>query len=148
MNADIDLIPCPSCGASNRVAREKLREHLEPVCGQCGSALSASDRPVHVTDESFDRDVRHSRLPVLVDLWAPWCAPCRMIAPTLEAVAQEMAGRLRVAKLNVDENPATADRLGVHGIPTLVVFKDGQEVDRIVGALPKNALMRRLTALV
>ena len=148
MSSDIQLVSCPKCGTSNRVAREKLDRNIEPTCGRCGQALSASDGPVHVSDETFERDVRQSSLPVLVDLWAPWCAPCRMIAPTLEAVAREMSGRLRVAKVNVDENPATADRLGVQGIPTLLVFKDGREVDRIVGVLSKNALMKRLQALV
>jgi thioredoxin 2 len=143
----MEIVDCPSCGAANRVSQEKLSQNLDPKCGQCGAALSASDQPIHVTDATFERDVRKSTLPVLVDLWAPWCGPCRMIAPTLEAVAKEMSGRLRVAKLNVDDNPLTADRLGVQGIPTLVVFKNGQEVDRIVGALPKQALMKRLDAL-
>jgi thioredoxin 2 len=148
MSSDIDLVTCPRCGASNRVLQERLDRNLEPTCGRCGAVLSASDAPVQVSDETFEREVRQSRLPVLVDLWAPWCAPCRMIAPTLEALARELSGRLRVAKVNVDENPATADRLGVQGIPTLLVFRDGREVDRIVGALPKSALMRRLQALV
>ena len=117
------------------------------MCGQCGAALVAQTTPVAVSDATFESEVLQSKLPVLVDLWAPWCGPCRMIAPAIEAIAQEKAGRLRVAKVNVDENPMTAERLGVQGIPTLVVFKNGREVDRIVGALPKPALLRRLEAV-
>jgi len=143
----VDIVPCPACGASNRLAHDKLAQGLEPVCGQCGATLAAEAGPVHITDATFEREVRQSKLPVLLDLWAPWCAPCRMIAPALESIAREMAGRLRVVKLNVDENPGTANQLGVQGIPTLVVFKDGKEIDRIVGAVPKQALVRRLENL-
>jgi thioredoxin 2 len=147
-DATIELVGCPACGAQNRVDPLKARD-LAPVCGQCGSALpsAASAGPVHVTASTFEHEVERATLPVLVDLWAPWCAPCRAIAPTLDAIAQEMAGRVRVAKVNVDENPEIAERLGVQGIPTLVVFKDGREVDRMVGALPKHAIVSRLEAV-
>jgi thioredoxin 2 len=147
-DASIDLVRCPACGAQNRVDSQKARD-LAPVCGQCGSALprAASVVPVHVTAATFEREVERATVPVLVDLWAPWCAPCRAIAPALDAIAQEMAGRVRVAKVNVDENPDIAERLGVQGIPTLVVFKDGREVDRMVGALPKHAIVSRLEAV-
>jgi thioredoxin 2 len=148
MSAEPVVVACPSCGAGNRVSPERVAENLQPVCGQCGAVLSAEGHPVAVTDDTYAREVEQSSLPVLVDLWAPWCRPCLMIAPTLEAIAREMAGRLRVAKVNVDENPGTAGRLGVQGIPTLIVVKDGREVDRIVGALPKQALLRRLEAVV
>jgi thioredoxin 2 len=147
MQNSSEIVTCPACGAKNRVAAEKVDQNLAPVCGQCGAALVARAKPVAVSDATFESEVLQSKLPVLVDLWAPWCGPCRMIAPAIEAIAQEKAGRLRVAKVNVDENPMTAERLGVQGIPTLVVFKDGQEVDRIVGALPKPALLRRLDAV-
>ena len=143
----VDIVKCPACGASNRLAHDKLAQGLEPVCGQCGATLVAEAGPVHITDATFEREVRQSKLPVLLDLWAPWCGPCRMIAPALESIAREMAGRLRVVKLNVDDNPGTANQLGVQGIPTLVVFKDGKEIDRIVGAVPKQALVRRLESL-
>ena len=97
-----------------------------------------------MTDATFTAEVERSPLPVLLDLWAPWCGPCQMLAPVLEELATEMAGRVRVAKLNVDENPAIATRFNVRGIPTLLVLKAGQEVDRIVGVQPKAEIARRL----
>ena len=141
------ILTCPSCGAKNRVQRAKVSGGARPTCGECGAALPVDGSPVTVTDSTFDTEVTGHATPVLVDLWAPWCGPCRMLAPTLETIAREMAGKLRIAKLNVDENPATADRLGVHGIPTMVLFKDGREVDRMVGAMPKQAIIRRLEGI-
>jgi thioredoxin len=103
-----------------------------------------STKPLVVTDATFVADVERSPLPVLVDLWAPWCGPCRLMAPVLEELAGVMAGGLRVAKLNVDENPATAARFGVSSIPTLLLLKAGREIDRIVGAQPKPEIARRV----
>ena len=142
--SDMRLIRCPSCGATNRVPPEKLGQGLQPVCGRCKSPLLADSKPVTVTDATFSAEVERSPLPVLLDLWAPWCGPCRMLAPMVEELSAEMAGRVRVAKLNVDENPATAERFNVRGIPTLLVLKAGQEVDRIVGVQPKSEIARRL----
>ena len=142
--SDPQLIRCPSCGATNRVPPEKLEEGLQAVCGRCKTPLLADNKPVTVTDATFSAEVERSPLPVLLDLWAPWCGPCRMIAPMVEELSAEMAGRVRVAKLNVDENPATAARFEVRGIPTLLVLKAGQEVDRIVGVQPKSEIARRL----
>src|SRR5580692_5892221 len=104
--ADSLVIPCAGCGAKNRVPRKKLEQGLQPVCGQCKTPLSVAGKPVTVTDATFSAEVERSSVPVLVDLWAPWCGPCRTISPILEDLAVEMAGRVRVAKLNIDENPA------------------------------------------
>jgi thioredoxin 2 len=142
------VIRCPACGVSNRVPRDKIASGLEPVCGRCKAPLPIGTKPIAVTDASFTADVERSPLPVLVDAWAAWCGPCRMIAPVIDELAGEMAGRLRVAKLNVDENPATAARFSLQSIPTLLVFKGGREVDRIVGVQPKSEIVRRLEPLL
>jgi thioredoxin 2 len=147
-----DQIRCPACGTTNRIDPDKVAGGMQPVCGNCGleiapAAPPATDaHPIDVSDSTFASEVEGSSLPVLVDLWAPWCGPCRMLAPTLNAIASEMAGRARIVKLNVDENPVTADRLRVQGIPTMVLFKGGREVDRLVGAHPKGEILRRLEA--
>jgi thioredoxin 2 len=145
---DPQLLQCPACGAVNRVPAEKLAQGLTPVCGRCKKTLSLSNHPVTVTDANFAEEVERSPLPVLLDLWAPWCGPCRMVAPAIEQLAAEMAGRLRVGKLNVDENPLTAERFQVRGIPALLVFKNGREVDRIIGAQPKSEIARRVQQLI
>lgn len=141
------LIHCRACGANNRVPTEKLALGLQAVCGRCRKPLPAHVVPVKVTDATFAAEVESSPLPVVVDMWAAWCGPCRMLEPVIEELAGEMAGRLRFAKLNVDENPTTASRFNVRSIPTLLVLKEGQEIDRIVGVLPKAELARRLERL-
>ncbi|AMV73791.1 thioredoxin TrxA [Desulfuromonas carbonis] len=100
----------------------------------------ASDKVVQLTDDSFESDVMKSSTPVLVDFWASWCAPCKAIGPVIDSLADEYDGKVKVAKLNVDENPATPGKYGVRGIPTLILFKDGKIVDQVVGAVPKNQL--------
>ncbi len=97
-----------------------------------------------VTDSSFQGDVLESDVPVLVDFWAPWCGPCRMVAPVVEEIAEQYEGQVKVVKLNTDENPQIASQYGIRSIPTLMIFKDGQRVDMVVGAVPKTTLANTL----
>jgi thioredoxin 2 len=144
------VIRCPACGVANRVPRDKIDQGLEPMCGRCKRPLPVSieTRPLTVTDATFSAEVERSPVPVLVDAWAAWCGPCKMIAPVIDELAAEMAGRVRVAKLNVDENPLTAARFDLRSIPTLLLFKGGREADRIVGVQPKSEISRRLERLI
>ena len=103
-----------------------------------------SEHVKEVSDSNFETDVLQSDRPVLVDFWAAWCAPCRMIAPTVAAVAEKYAGSARVVKLNVDDNPAVSQRYGIKGIPTLILFKGGKEEERVVGATSKEAIARMI----
>jgi thioredoxin 1 len=104
----------------------------------------ASDKVQHLTDGNFDSTIQGSAVPVLVDFWAEWCAPCRRLSPTVDAVAAELEGKLLVAKVNVDENPVTPGRFGVRGIPTLILFKGGKIVDQVVGLVSKDELKQIL----
>jgi thioredoxin len=168
------IVTCEKCGAKNRVDERVSFVGKEPVCGRCGAKLStdgdaqyasgdrgaagggqeteskreAESKPKAVTDSTFARDVLEASRarPVLLDCWAAWCGPCRMIAPVLDQLAAESAGLYRIAKLNVDENPQTAATLGIQSIPTLFIYKDGKQVERIVGVQPKHVLAARLSA--
>ena len=145
---------CPKCGARNRVD-EHAPLDKQPVCGRCGAKLpeptssaAAEGKPQVVTDATFANDVvaASSSRAVLVDAWAEWCGPCRMVAPILDQLAAESRGRYKIAKLNVDENPRTAAQFNIRSIPTMLIFKNGKLVDQIVGAQPKQAIAARLNA--
>src|SRR5262245_60205528 len=110
---DAQLIRCPRCGATNRVPAARRAPGLQAVCGRCKAPLAEATVPLTVTDATFAAQVEGSPVPVLVDMWAAWCGPCRMVAPVIDELARDMAGRVRIAKLNVDENPETAARFGV-----------------------------------
>lgn len=107
-----------------------------------------SDKIVHVSDANFEAEVLQSQVPVLLDFWAPWCGPCKMIAPVLDELAEELAGSVKIAKMNVDENQDTPAQFGVRGIPTLLIFKEGKVVATKVGALAKNQLLAFVNASV
>jgi thioredoxin 2 len=129
------LTTCPSCGKTNRLAFPAL--HKTTRCGNCKNTLRAPGSPVEVPSAAiFDEAVRNARLPLVVDFWAPWCGPCRMVAPELEKVARTAAGEFLVVKVNTEALPELGDRFGIRSIPTMAVFRDGREVTRTAGARP------------
>jgi thioredoxin 1 len=119
---------------------------VAPAAHEGPAELAAT--PVHVTDDTFKESVLDSSVPVLVDFWAPWCGPCRMIAPIVEELAEAYAGRAVMAKINTDENVQVAQQLGIMGIPTLILFQNGKEVDRVVGFSPRRTLEDKLDAVL
>jgi thioredoxin 2 len=152
------VVACSKCGTKNRVDPRNAVGHVAK-CGKCGQPLelpadgqqgsqdkAVENKPLIVTDDTFQRDVLNSRGTVLVDCWAPWCGPCRMVGPIMEQLAAESNGRYRIAKLNVDENPRTAAQYQIQSIPTMLIFKDGKLVDRLIGAQPKPAIASKLLA--
>ena len=129
-----DLVKCPNCGRRNRVPAAAAGT---PRCGNCHQPLPWI---VDAGDDDFAEVAERASVPALIDLWAPWCGPCRMVSPALEQLATEMAGRLKLVKVNVDESPRLQQRFGVQGIPTLLVLRDGTVTARQTGAAPAAAL--------
>ena len=130
-------VPCPFCSTLNRI--DLTRVHDRPKCGSCGRPILL-DRPLAVGDDNFERVVGATEVPVVVDFYADWCGPCKIMAPLLDDVAHRRAGELLVVKLDTDRNPVTGQRFGIRGIPTLIAFRQGKEVGRRVGAVPPAEL--------
>ncbi len=135
------IVVCPDCQAVNRIPSARLEDG--PKCGKCKQPLF-SGRPIALGDRTFDRHLNRSDLPLVVDFWAPWCGPCKMMAPYFEQAAAELEPRVRFGKVNTDENPMLAQRYGISSIPTTAVFKNGREVVRQPGAMNLQQLMQWL----
>jgi len=133
---------CPTCGAANRIAAGRPPEAAK--CGKCHASLSLG-APVDVDDAAFARHVQMTQGPVLVDVWAPWCGPCRSMAPQFAAAASQLAGQARLLKMNADQTQ-TPGRLGVSGIPALILFEGGKEIARLAGAMRADELSKWVTA--
>ena len=137
------LIACPHCTATNRVPDARLAD--DPVCGRCGRAL-LDGHPVELTDANFDTVVAKTELPVVVDFWAAWCGPCRMMAPHFAQAAKELKGRALFAKVDSDRNPGVSSRFGIRSIPTMVKLRGGREDKRMSGALQAGQIVGWVTS--
>jgi thioredoxin 2 len=134
-------VPCPFCSTLNRVDLHRAADR--PVCGQCGRPVLL-DRPIKVTDQTMEAAVKGTDVPVVVDFYADWCQPCKMMAPMLDQLASDLQGELVVAKLDTDSNPTMAVKYGIRGIPTLIVFREGREWKRQTGVVPPDRLAELL----
>ncbi len=143
MPQDTLHLACPHCGATNRLPAGRIDE--DPVCGRCDKALLVG-QALELTDGSFDAVVGATRLPVLVDFWAPWCGPCRMMAPAFEQAGRQLAGRALLVKVNSDDNPVLSQRYAIRSIPTLLRLDGGRETKRQSGAVPAGTIVAMATA--
>ena len=141
------ILRCENCGQLNRIPETKFSARAAPRCGKCKKSLSLEPHPAQVTDRNFNELV-NAPIPLLLDLWAPWCGPCHALAPTIEQISREFAGQILVGKLNTDENASTAARFQIRGIPTVIFFRDGREFSRLVGVQPKTEIVRQIQALL
>lgn len=148
MNSKSLILVCSKCGAKNRVPISRIEE--TPKCGKCKTALATDilSRTVNVTDNTFDREVLGSALPVLVDCWAPWCGPCRAVGPVLDQLAVKYKARLKIAKLNLDENSKIGSRYSISSVPTMLLVKNGRIIEKLIGALPKEHLESQIARIL
>jgi thioredoxin len=136
------IIRCRSCGGKNRVFLDKVQ--ATPRCGRCKAPLTIPQETLSINGNQFGAEVLDETIPTAVDFWAPWCGPCRIVSPILDEIARRFPGKIKVVKVNTDENPDLSLRYGIQGIPTVILFREGKEVDRLVGAAPKESVLRFL----
>jgi len=142
------IVVCPSCGTKNRIPVEK--KSLQPKCGRCGHRLQlhAGGKVVELDDAGFNEFVNRSTVPVMVDFYSPTCGPCRALAPVVETLARQYAGRINIGKLDTSRHQLTAGRFRIRGVPTMIFFRNGQVVDQLVGAAPQSQIEQILNTLL
>jgi len=146
--SDSVILACASCKAKNRIPLSRIKDGAK--CGKCGAALPMENlgKVFAISDANFEHEVMGSGLPVLVDCWAPWCGPCRAMAPVLDDLARKYQAKVKIVKLNVDENPVTGSRFSITSIPTMLLVKNGQVKDTLVGALPRGQMEAAIERII